>query len=305
MPGKFDHVLLIGFGGPEKAEDVWPFLLEVTRGTRIPEERLKDVLHHYELVGGASPYNSAVRKLESGLLEMLAHTLELPVFTGMKNWHPFMKDTLLKIQKRGFSKGIGVVLAPHRSDASWDKYLRCVEEAKAEAGVNIEYEYIHAWHDHPGFTVPYAEAVKKTIKDKLKTYVIFCAHSIPVEMAAKSNYAQEFKESSHLAAKEAGIFSWGIAYQSRSGSPKQPWLEPDVCSVISEIDTERFSEVLLVPIGFLCENVEILFDLDIEAKDAAEKKGLVYRRSPTVMEHPRFISLLNERILEKAGAIDG
>jgi protoporphyrin/coproporphyrin ferrochelatase len=236
---------------------------------------------------------------------MLAHTLELPVFTGMKNWHPFMEDTLKKIQGRGFRRGIGVVLAPHRSDASWDKYLRCVEEAKMAAGANIDYEYIHGWHDHPGFTVPYAESIKEAIKDKLKTYVIFCAHSIPVDMAAKSNYREEFKESSSLAAKEAGIFSWGTAYQSRSGSPRQPWLEPDVCTVISEIDTTRFSEVLIVPIGFLCENVEILFDLDIEAKDAAGKKGLVYRRARTIMHHPRFISLLNERILEKAGVIDG
>ncbi len=301
----FDHVLLVGFGGPEKPEDVWPFLLEVTKGTRVPEERLKEVVHHYEDVGGRSPYNDAVKLLAKNLQELLAHSKPLPVFTGMKNWYPFMKDTLAEISKQGFSRGIAVILAPHRSDASWDKYIRCVDEALKETGARMTYEYLHPWHDHSGFTGSYAENIKKAVKDKYKTHVIFCAHSIPVEMAGQCDYAEEFKTSSDLSAKEAGLFSWSLAYQSRSGNPRQPWLEPDVVSVIEGLQRERFSEVLLVPIGFLCENVEILFDLDLEARQAAEKAGFKYCRSETVMEHPRFISMLTELILEKAGVLNG
>ncbi len=301
----FDHVLLVGFGGPEKRADIWPFLLEVTRGTNVPEERLKDVLHHYEQVGGKSPYNEAVRQLARNLQEVLSHSLPLPVFTGMKNWHPFMKDTLTEIKSKGLRKGIAVVLAPHRSPASWDKYLRCVEETLKETGAGIVYEYVRHWYDHPGFTGAFADQIKKAMGPKYSTHVIFCAHSIPVEMAAKCEYAQEFKISSELAAREAGVFSWNVAYQSRSGSPRQPWLEPDICDSISETDKARFTDVLAVPIGFLCENVEILFDLDIEARQAAEKSGLKYRRCGTVMESPRFISMMTDLILEKAGVLNG
>lgn len=304
----FDHILLVGFGGPEKPEDVWPFLLEVTRGTRIPEERLKTVQHHYEQAGGVSPYNGHVAGLKEKLERALAGKhAPLPVFTGMKNWHPFMKDTLADIRSKGLKKGLAVVLAPHRSDASWDKYLRCVEEAKREAAAqDLEYEFLGPWFDRDGFISALAAEAGKIMEqlpadERKYLHVIFCAHSIPEDMARECRYAEEFKTSSQLTAAKLGVSSWSLAYQSRSGNPRQPWLGPDVSSVFGALAEKGFKSVLVVPAGFLCENVEILYDLDIEAKQAAEKTGLHYYRSNAVMDRPEFISMLTDMIREKAG----
>ncbi len=301
MQTEFDHLLLIGFGGPEKPEDVKPFLQEVTRGIPIPAERLEEVLHHYEAIGGSSPYNEYTRRLFVKIRECLsARGITLPFYSGMRNWHPFMKDTMAGIAAKGLRKGLGIVLAPHRSDASFEKYVRCVEEAKKYCGVEIEYEYIRGWHDHPGFTGAQADMMRRALlnQDIASTHVIFCAHSIPVEMASRSKYVEEFQLSCSLAAREAGIQSWSTAYQSRSGSPRQPWLEPDVISLFEGVRQKGFKSVLLVPIGFLCDNAEVLFDLDIEARQEAEKTGLRYLRASTVMDHPAFAEMFAERVQE-------
>lgn len=287
----FDHVLVIGFGAPEKQTDVPKFLRIVTRGAPVPEERLQEVAHHYKAIGGGSPYNRHTARLVESIKRKLAERgISLPVFTGMRNWHPFLKETLAEIKAKGFRKGIGIILAPHRCDASWDKYIRAVEDAKKENGAVIEYEYLSPWHDHPGFISAQTEQVRKIYEQG--AHLLFTAHSIPVEMAKNSNHAKEIRISAEHVARELNRQEWSVAYQSRSGRPDQPWLEPDVNSKIRELAASGTKTVLLVPIGFLCDNAEVLYDLDIEAKAEAEKAGIRYLRASTVMDHPRFADML-------------
>ena len=299
---KTDHVLIIGFGGPEKPEDVRPFLQQVTRGISIPEARLKIVEHHYEAIGGASPYNrytfQLVEKLKS---ELSRNASALPVFVGMRNWHPFLKETLSEIKRQGFQKGLALILAPHRSDASFEKYIRNLEEAKKDTAAEIEYEYLPPWFDHPLWIKAQAEQARKIYnrlsqKEKEKTHLFFTAHSIPVQMASQSKYVEEIKISSAFVAKELGHASWSVAYQSRSGNPRDPWLEPDILAEIQTLPDKGIETAMLIPIGFLCDNAEVLYDLDIEAHAQAQKSGLRYLRSSTVMDHPLFVQMLRELI---------
>ena len=305
MPYAYDHILVIGFGGPTKPEEVKPFLEEVTRGLNIPEPRLKEVLHHYEVIGGASPYNQYTFRLFYKLQDALGENgVSLPLFIGMRNWHPFLKDAMREIQKRGLKRGIGVILAPHRSEASFDKYLRNVEEAKkAVEAHEITYEYLRPWHDHPFLIQAQAEEVRKVLEplgpeEGREAHLLFSAHSIPLEMAKKCRYAEEVEISSSLVARELNRSQWSVAWQSRSGSPREPWLGPDVCSVIRELKEKGKRVVALVPIGFLCDNAEVLYDLDVEARREAEKIGIKYLRASTVTDHPKFVAMFTELIKE-------
>ena len=284
---KFDHILLIGFGGPERPEEVRPFLEQVTRGTRIPEARIREVERHYEQIGGRSPYNDQAR-LVAG---KLGTQIKLPLFLGMRNWPPFLKDVIPEIKAKGLKNGIGIVLAPHRSEASFGRYVRSVEEIKAGT-----YEYLEPWHNHPLFIKAQAERISEI---GVKGTILFTAHSIPVSMAEQSSYAQEFEESSRLIAGELNGADWTTGYQSRSGRPADPWLGPDVASRMEEIAKRGGRTVVVVPVGFVCDNAEILYDLDIQAREAARKSGLEYRRAGTVSDHPDFIEMLAELIREK------
>lgn len=295
----FDHILIIGFGGPTKPEEIRPFIANVTRGIPIPEERLKEVEHHYHAVGGFSPYNQHTFQLVNQLRAKLTEkSISLPLFVGMRNWQPLLKETMLEIKQKGLKRGLGVILAPHRSDASYEKYIRAVDEAKES--YPVDYEYLGTWYDQPGFIDAQAEEVQKVLKNN-ETPVIFTAHSIPIEMAQKSRYAEEVMASSEAVAKKLGLKKWQLAWQSRSGSPRQPWLEPDVLQGIRDLKGKGEHAVTLVPIGFLCDNVEVLYDLDIEAKQEAEKLGMKYSRASTVHDHPRFVEMLCDKIKATIG----
>ena len=294
---KFDHLLLIGFGGPAQPEEVEPFLREVARGAaNLPESRLKEVLHHYEIIGGASPYNESAFRLFRNLEESLPRNeIQLPLFIGMRNWHPFLKETLSEIKKRGLKKGLGVVLAPQRSEASFERYVQSVEEAKkVVSACEIEYDYLKPWYDHWLFIEAQVDQIRKV--DDPSAHLLFSAHSIPLEVAQKSRYREEVKMASELVAKKLNHRQWSVAYQSRSGNPRDPWLGPDVCSAIRELKAGGESTVILVPIGFLCDNAEILYDLDVEAKAEAEKIGIRYLRASTVMDHPTLAEMFSELI---------
>ncbi len=301
----YDHVLFIGFGGPTRPEEITPFLLNVTRGIPIPEERLREVEHHYHEVGGFSPYNEYTFRLFEKLRDKLREmNVPLPLFLGMRNWDPYLKDALAEIKRRGLKRGIGVILAPHRSDASYEKYVRNVEDAKREAGAeDVDYEYLKPWFEHPGFIHAQTDEVRKVLAKipelkRKNTPLVFSAHSIPVEMAAKSRYVEEVRASAERVAQDAGQPKWQLAWQSRSGSPRQPWLEPDICSVIRDLKSKGEDSVLVVPVGFLCDNVEVLFDLDIEARKETENLGMKYYRASTVMDHPSFVAMFTELIQE-------
>ncbi len=222
----------------------------------------------------------------------------------MRNWNPYLKDALSEIKRRGLKRGIGLILAPHRSDASYEKYIRSVEDAKREAGtLEVDYQYLKPWFEHPGFIHAQTEEARKTLAKipeakRGNIPLLFSAHSIPVEMAAKSQYAEEVRTSSELIAGELGSAKWQVAWQSRSGSPRQPWLEPDICSAVRGLKAQGGNSVLIIPVGFLCDNVEVLFDLDIEARQEAEKCGMAYFRASTVMEHPSFVEMFAELVQE-------
>ena len=297
----FDHLLLIGFGGPEKPEEVRPFLERLTQGMRIPETRLQEVAHHYEATGGFSPYNAHALRLFGKLQqELRAGGVDLPLFLGMRNWRPFLTDTLREIAGKGLCRGLGIILAAHRSDASFGRYVKSVEASAQEAGVAVEYEYLRPWHDHPLFIRAQSERVRPLwpAGDGAAAHLLFTAHSIPLEMASTSSYEQEIQTSSRLVAESLGAAGWSVAYQSRSGPPAQPWLEPDVAAAVRRLKSDGKQTLVAVPIGFLFDHTEVLYDLDIEAKQAAEGQGLRFLRSPTVMDHPQFVRMFAELIQE-------
>lgn len=299
-----DHLLVIGFGGPPRPEDVQPFLHYVAQGHPIPASRLAEVAHHYASTGGASPYNGHVRRFVDELSAKLREAdVSLPVFMGFRNWHPFLRETLQEIRDCGLQRGVGLILAPHRCAASFERYVENVNQAKAEVdGDGIRYDYLEPWHDHPLFIQAQADRVR-TVLDTLvppgrdhETSLVFSAHSIPVEMARCSRYEEAFRNSSQRVAQALPHGDWHLAYQSRSGPPTQPWLEPDVCAVLRTLKTQGKRAVILVPIGFLSDHIEVLYDLDVEAQEEAERLGIRYLRAPTVMHHPQFVEMFVQLI---------
>lgn len=297
----FDHLLVIGFGGPERREEVRPFLERVARGTRIPEARLRQVEQQYEEIGGFSPYNKYARRLCEKLAARLkTDGVDLPLFLAMKNAAPFLPEVLKEIRGRGLRRGLALVLAPHRSDASFGKYLRAVEEAKQEIGAaDLRTDYVRPWHDHPLFIEAQADKVRGVWPVDGPARLVFMAHSIPVEMARASGYEQEIRRSAEEVGRKLGVPDVCVAYQSRSGDPKQPWLGPDLPALVPEWKRQGIRRIVLVPVGFLLDHAEVLYDLDILARRLIEAEGMVYRRSSTVMDHPKFVELLARLIREE------
>ena len=298
-------ILILGFGGPEKPEEVGPFLRRVTEGTRpfdklragIPESRLAEVAHHYEAIGGVSPYNAHVRKFKTLLeksLGELGHAV--PVLPGFRYSAPSFEELWKSVVGFDAKKVIAFVLSPFRSEASFERYRPALEEKKEKSGVTAELVYTAPFHAHPLFVESWVDRIREKISEipaftREKTFLVYSAHSIPLPMARQSRYAEEFKEHASLVSEKLGIKEWTTAYQSRSGSPADPWLEPDVPAAIRSVDKTRFKNVLVVPSGFLCDNAEVLYDLDIEAEKLAEASGLSYFRAATVLEDPDFVRM--------------
>jgi len=253
-------------------------------------------------------------KQAQGLRDRLAGAgTPLPVYVGMRNWTPYLAEALAAMRADGIRRAIGVVLAPHRTFASWEQYRQNVEDARAGIGAEgtPQVEYLEPWHAEPGFLEAMAERVEEAAGHARGawppgTHLLFTAHSVPTVMAESSPYAQQLAESAAGVAAILGAPRWRVAYQSRSGDPRQPWLEPDVNDVLraiardAEAETEGPLSVVLVPVGFLCDHVEVLYDLDVEAMRTAAEVGLECARAGTVGDHPRFIAMLAERILARA-----
>ncbi len=301
----YDHFLAIGFGAPTEPEEIKPFLKKVAQGRPIPEERLEEVFHHYELIGGSSPYNAQCFEFIEKVRESLKKdSVDLPTYVGMRTWHPFLSETQKEIKGKGYQKGLALLLAPHRSEASCKRYTEDLRQAQVECGTeNIEYDFLGAWYEEPLYIQAHADEIQKVLpaEDKDRA-IIFTAHSIPVSMSdscKECQYEKEFKKTGMLIAEKLGVRDPLFAYQSRSGNPRQPWLEPDILSVINNLVSEGKKSVTIVPIGFLCENAEILFDLDIEAKELVVKRGMRYFRSQTVMNHENFVEMICRKIKEQ------
>ncbi len=292
-------VLFIGFGGPEKREDVRPFLEIVTRGRRIPPARLDDVEHHYEVIGGASPINAITNRQAEALRQELIH---VPVYVGHRNWHPFIEETLKTMAADGIEHAIGFPTAAHRTEASWERYLQAVELARQKVPHAPQIHYVAPWHNHPHFISAICERIKEA-KPTSEASWVFTAHSIPVSMAQASRYVEELQETASLVAGQMDISSWTLAYTSRSGAPTDPWLEPDVCDVIREHSASTAKCVFVIPIGFIADHVEVLFDLDVEAKAAAEEAGVGFQRAKTVGDHPLFVRMMADVVRRAMPAV--
>ena len=310
----FDSVLLIGFGGPGKREEIRPFLDNVLRGRPVPPARYEQVVKQYELIGGRSPYNDLTFRQAKALEEELKRSgAPLPVYVGMRNWDPYYKDTLARMVADGRKQAAGFILAPHRSEASWDRYQEEIEAARKEAGSGSpDLTYLDPWHDHPQFLQAAANRVQEVLvqdaleedsnTDSERTALIFTAHSLPESMASRCSYVEEIHASSRGVATLLDMGNWSVAFQSRSGNPRDPWLGPDINDVIREKAQEGFKRAVLMPIGFLCDHVEVLFDLDIQARATAEEAGIRFLRAPTVGDHPAFIKMLAQLIRNKKPA---
>jgi len=296
-------VILIGFGGPRSAGELRPFLDRVTAWRSIPRERYEEVVHHYEAIGGRSPFNEITERQAAALRERLAREgVKIPVVVGMRNTRPWLEDALGELARGGVRRALGFVLAAHRCEASWDRYLRNVEEARERVGPAAPaVDYLGEWHTHPLFI----EAAGDRVADALarldpaardRARLIFTAHSIPAAMAGKSLYVEQLRESARLITKRLGMRECELAFQSRSGSPRDPWLEPDVCD---ELRRFKGQAVVVAPIGFICDHVEVLYDLDIEAAHAAREADVRMVRAATVGEHPRFIDMISKMIRER------
>lgn len=309
-PQSFDAVLMIAFGGPAKFEEVRPFLDNVLRGRPVPPERIEEVVHHYEVIGGASPLNALTMKQAKALEELLKREgPSLPVYVGMRNWHPYLKEVLTGMADHGVKKVLGFILSAHRSAASIARYTTRVEEARLDLGDRApSIEYVEPWFDHPLFIEAVADQIKSSLRAlpeerRKRAEWVFTAHSIPVSMAEASTYVQDLMASAERVAALMGHTRWRLAYQSRSGNPRDPWLEPDILDVMKEQAGRGVKDVVLIPIGFVCDHVEVLFDLDVEAKELARQLGVECWRVPTVGIHPKFIAMMASAVRHSAGIL--
>ena len=294
--------MLIGFGGPTRPAEVRPFLDSVLKGVRIPQARYNEVKHHYDLLDGVSPYNAITFQQKKALEnELLKRKIQLPVFVGFRHSSPSIADALNQMKAQGIQKAAGFILASLRSPASFEKYIAGVDEAKQGTRIKMDFRYTQPFHENLLFIDAQADEVSKVIqkidpKESDKTFFIFSAHSIPTAMAQTSGYDKQFEKIAELIAKKLNISSWTVAYQSRSGNPEASWLEPSVEKTVQGLDTKNFKNVVLVSAGFLCDNVEVIYDLDVECRDLCKKLNLGYFRAKTVTDHPKFIRLVADLI---------
>jgi protoporphyrin/coproporphyrin ferrochelatase len=304
---------MISFGGPLGPADVKPFLANVLRGRRVTPERIDEVAHHYELFGGISPLTALTRAQAHGLEQRLrASGNELPVYVGMRNWHPFLADTLAEMSRAGIRRAVGVIAAAHRSYSSCLQYKENVRDARAvlrEQGLaDVEVTYIGDWYEHRLFIDAAADGVEQALAElashlAARATLVFTAHSIPSSMAARYPYQAQYERTARLIAERVRERT-GLAlreatvYQSRSGRPEDPWLGPDVCDYLREQHASQTIEAaVVVPAGFICDHVEVLYDLDTEAAALCREMRLPMVRARSVNDHPRFLDMLAEMVI--------
>jgi ferrochelatase len=302
MQTPYQAVLLIAFGGPTSREEIRPFLARVLKGIPVPAERVEEVVQHYEAVGGRSPLNEITFRQAQALQKTLTDNgFPLRVYLGMRNSKPFFVDTLKQMGHEGVQKALGFILSAQQNEAGWQRYQRDVAEARAEAGdFAPAIDYCEGWHAHPLFIRTWAEQIRRQFgeigSESRETPLTFTAHSLPVPMADRSPYVEQLQTGARLIAEELGHRRWSIAYQSRSGKPSDPWLEPDIIQVIHEFAAQGISRVVVAPIGFVCDHVEVLYDLDIDARNVAEKLGVRLLRASCPNDYPIFIQMMAEVI---------
>jgi ferrochelatase len=307
-----DSVLLIAFGGPTAPHEIRPFLEIVTRGRGISAERLEEVAQHYEqMPGGRSPLAELTFAQARGLQQVLAAAgPELPVYVGMRNWHPFLHETLAEMAGKGARRALAVILSPVRTEASWDRYMQDVAEARTRVTGAPEVGFAPPWFENSRFVAAVADRARAALREipadaQAGTPLVFTAHSVPVAMADTSPYVSDLTAAARAVVRRLGHARWSIAYQSRSGSPRQPWLEPDIANVLRRLAADGERHAVVVPIGFVCDHVEVLYDLDVEARRVAAAAGLELHRAATVNDHPEFVAMLADLVRGAHGGVRG
>lgn len=308
MNTQYDALLVVSFGGPEGPDDVMPFLDNVLRGRGVPEARKLEVAEHYLHFGGVSPINQHNRELVQALeAELNAAGRDLPVYLGNRNWHPFLSDTLGQMKADGISHGLALVTSAFSSYSACRQYLDAIAAARDEAGPDVpRVSKLRCYYNHPRFVAAWQERVSEewgriATAEGPPVHVLFTAHSIPVAMANACAYVAQLRDLAGLLAAHLQLdpLQWQLVYQSRSGPPQQPWLEPDVCDALKAVKESGTRRVLLAPIGFLSDHIEVLFDLDEEAADVARQLGLELVRARTVGTHPEFVTMVRELVEER------
>ncbi|GAA1792738.1 ferrochelatase [Luedemannella flava] len=305
---EYDAFLLLSFGGPEGPDDVVPFLENVTRGRGIPPERLAEVAGHYHRFGGVSPINQQCRDLLAALRPAFADAgVDLPMYWGNRNWHPMLADTVARMRDDGVRHALAFATSAFGSYSSCRQYLDDIAKARATVGAGAPViSKIRQFHDHPGYVRPHADALRAALAKVSATAtgpvrVVFTAHSIPTAMAASAGptggrYEAQLRETAALV---AGDLPWDLVWQSRSGSPLTPWLEPDINDHLEALADAGAGGVVVSPIGFVSDHLEVIWDLDTEAAATAAKLGLAYARAATPGTDPRFVAMIVDLVRER------
>ncbi|MGB8260733.1 MAG: ferrochelatase, partial [Terracidiphilus sp.] len=306
MPEQFDALLVLSFGGPERPEDVMPFLENVTRGRGVPLERLLEVAENYARLGGVSPINEQTRALIAALrTELDQHGLKLPIYWGNRNWHPFTEETMRRMSADGVRRALVFVTSAYGSYSACRQYLEDLDNARAAVtGETPSFERLPHYCLLPGFIEPLIERVSDAFahvpeERRAGTKLLFTAHSIPVAMSQTSNYFGQLTDVARLVAQGVRHPEYRLVFQSRSGPPQQPWLEPDVRDALREEARAGVKDVVVAPIGFISDHMEVKFDLDTQARELAGSLGLNMVRAATVGTHPKFVAMIRELIEER------
>ena len=297
----YDAILIVSFGGPEGMEDVMPFLENVLRGRNVPRERMLSVAHHYEMFGGVSPINQQNRNLIAALkVELERNGPKLPIYWGNRNWQPLLADTLRQMAADGIENALGFVTSAYSSYSSCRQYRQNIADAQAGVGPTApRIDKLRTFYNHPLFIEANVDHVRVAAKQLDNPYLVFTAHSIPDVMAANCEYADQLREAAGLIADRLETDRWRVVYQSRSGSPSQPWLGPDILDALRELREQAIKEIVVAPIGFVSDHMEIVYDLDFEARNLAKELGLTMVRAATAGTHPAFVKMIRELILER------
>jgi ferrochelatase len=313
MTNSGDAILLVSFGGPERPEEVMPFLENVLRGRNVPRERVLEVARHYQHFGGRSPINDQNRALMAALRKVLAaEGPDLPVYWGNRNWHPLLPDTLRQMTADGVRRAFAFVTSAYSSYSGCRQYLEDLARARAAVGAGApEVLKLRVFYNHPGFIQPMADRLRAALdcippERRAAAAIAFTAHSVPISMAETSRYVQQVEEACRLVGERVGRPQYRLVYQSRSGAPAQPWLAPDVLEYLRELAAGGSTpDVVLAPIGFISDHMEVVYDLDTEARRLCEDLGLNMVRAGTVGDDPRFVAMIRELVLERMGEAPG
>ncbi len=307
----YDALLIVAFGGPEGPDEVRPFLENVLRGKNVPHQRMLDVVEHYGLFGGVSPLNEQIRTLLASLRAYLdKNGPPLKVYWGNRNWHPLLADTLQRMADDGVRRALALFTSPYSSYSSCRQYLEDIHRARSVVGERAPaVDKLRAFYNHPLLIEAAADRAgdalrKLPVSRRTGAKFLFTAHSIPRAMAENCPYEAQIRETSRLVCERLGRADWELVFQSRSGPPHQRWLEPDICDRLRSLHTaDNRSDIVLIPIGFLSDHVEVIYDLDIEARGVCNELGLGMVRGQTVGNHPRFVEMIallaQERLTER------